>query len=50
VVIGDKNLAGDTPKVEIKGRSEKENRLVELKAAAEELTALVSRDLAELNR
>jgi prolyl-tRNA synthetase len=46
VVIGDKNLAGDTPKVEIKGRGEKENRLVELKAAAEELTALVQRDLA----
>ncbi|GHU60883.1 proline--tRNA ligase [Spirochaetia bacterium] len=50
VVIGDKNLAGDTPKVEIKGRTEKENRLVELTKAAEELTALVRRDLAELNR
>jgi prolyl-tRNA synthetase len=49
VVVGDKNLAGDTPRVEIKSRSEKENRLVELTKAAEELTTLVHRDLAELN-
>ncbi|GHV27839.1 proline--tRNA ligase [Spirochaetia bacterium] len=50
VVIGDKNLAGENPKVEIKGRSEKDNRLVELSKAAEELAALVHRDLGELNK
>ncbi|MFP3042083.1 proline--tRNA ligase [Treponema primitia] len=50
VVVGDKNLAGDTPRVEIKRRAEKENRLVELTKAAEELTELVHRELAELNR
>ncbi|WP_010254536.1 proline--tRNA ligase [Treponema primitia] len=50
VVVGDKNLAGDTPKVEVKRRAEKENRLVELTKAAEELTGLVYGELAELNR
>ena len=34
VVIGDKNLAGETPKVEIKRRTEKESRLFELGNAA----------------
>jgi prolyl-tRNA synthetase len=49
VVIGDKNLAGDTAKVEVKRRTEKENRLVNLDAAADELAALVTADLAGLN-
>jgi len=49
VVVGDKNLAGETPKVEIKGRREKENRLVELSKAAAELTEKIRRELAELN-
>jgi prolyl-tRNA synthetase len=49
VVIGDKNLALDQPKVEVKARREKENRLVPLAAAAEELAALVQRELATLN-
>ncbi|WP_041611257.1 proline--tRNA ligase [Treponema primitia] len=50
VVVGDKNLAGDTPKVEVKARAEKENRLVEVSKAADELAALVFSALAELNR
>jgi prolyl-tRNA synthetase len=50
VVVGDKNLAGDTPQVEVKKRSEKENRLVPVSRAAEELTALVRGEIAELNR
>jgi prolyl-tRNA synthetase len=37
VVIGDKGLANPTPQVEIKRRSEKENRMVELDKAAAEL-------------
>ena len=49
VVIGDKNLAGDAPKVEIKHRSEKENRLIELDKAAAYLTEKVRADLAEMN-
>ncbi|MCL2381604.1 MAG: proline--tRNA ligase [Treponema sp.] len=49
VVIGDKNLAGDTPKVEIKRRREKEARLVELDKAAEELTSNIMADFAGLN-
>jgi prolyl-tRNA synthetase len=50
VVIGDKNLAGDTPKVELKHRAEKETRLVELSRAAEELAGKILLDLAELNK
>jgi len=49
VVIGDKNLSGDTPRVELKRRSEKENRLVELSRIAAELTEKVRQDLAALN-
>ena len=49
VVIGDKNLAGDTPRVEVKRRAEKENRLVELSLIAAELTEKVRQDLAALN-
>ena len=50
VVIGDKNLAGETPKVEVKRRCEKENRLVELNRAAEELTGNIEADFAAINR
>ncbi|MDR2078664.1 MAG: proline--tRNA ligase, partial [Treponema sp.] len=50
LVVGDKNLAGDSPKVEVKRRGEKDSRLAELSTAAEELAASVYADLAELNR
>jgi prolyl-tRNA synthetase len=50
VVVGDKNLAGGTPRVELKRRSEKESRLADLSKAAAELTEAVRADLAELNR
>jgi len=46
VVIGDKNLTGESPKVEIKRRSEKESRLIELSKAAGELKEKIQ---AELN-
>jgi prolyl-tRNA synthetase len=49
VVIGDKNLAGETPKVEIKRRPERESALAELDAAAGILAEKVKRDMAELN-
>jgi len=49
VVIGDKNLAGESPKVEIKRRSEKENRLVELGKAAGELKKKIEAELAEMS-
>jgi len=49
VVIGDKNLSAETPAVEIKRRSEKDNRLVNLDAAAEELISLIRQELAEMN-
>jgi prolyl-tRNA synthetase len=47
VVIGEKNLAGGTPKVEVKRRSEKESCLVELSKAAGDLAEKVR---AELNK
>jgi prolyl-tRNA synthetase len=50
LVVGDKNLSGETPRVEVKGRAEKENRLIEVSKAAEELAVLVFGALAELNR
>jgi prolyl-tRNA synthetase len=50
VVVGDKNLAGVVPKVEIKRRSESESRLADLANAATELAEVVRSDLAELNR
>jgi prolyl-tRNA synthetase len=50
LVVGDKNLAGDSPRVEVRRRSEKDSRLVELSNAAEELAASVYAELAELNR
>jgi len=49
VVIGDKNLAGETPKVEIKRRTEKESRLFELGNAAQELAGMIRKELSELN-
>ncbi len=45
VVVGEKNL----PKVEVKRRIEKENRLVEISAAADELSRIVKEELAALN-
>jgi prolyl-tRNA synthetase len=50
VVIGDKNLAGESPKVEVKRRSGKENRLVELGKAAGELRGEIQAELARLNK
>jgi len=45
VVLGDKNL----PKVEVKLRNEKDNRLVDLSYAAAELAGIVGAQLAALN-
>jgi prolyl-tRNA synthetase len=50
VVIGDKNLAEDTPGVEVKRRSEKESRLVELKKTAAYLAEKIRSELAEFNK
>ncbi|AEF81124.1 proline--tRNA ligase [Leadbettera azotonutricia] len=50
LVVGDKNLAGDNPKVEVKRRSEKENRLVEAGKVVEELSRLIQNEIAELNK
>jgi prolyl-tRNA synthetase len=50
VVVGDKNLAQEPAQVEIKRRGEKEPRLLELSKAAEELSARVRAELAELNK
>jgi prolyl-tRNA synthetase len=47
IVVGDKNLAGDTPKVEVKRRSEKDPTLVELTGAAVEIAAGVRAELKE---
>ena len=47
VVIGDKNLAGENPKVELKRRREKESSLVDLNKAAEDITAKIRAELAE---
>jgi prolyl-tRNA synthetase len=49
VVVGDKGLAQPTPQVEIKHRSEKENRMMPLDKAAEELAAKLREEIAELN-
>ncbi|GHV62500.1 proline--tRNA ligase [Spirochaetia bacterium] len=49
VVVGDKNLSLPQPAVEVKRRSEKENRLVDLSNAAEELAGLVRGELGEMN-
>jgi prolyl-tRNA synthetase len=50
VVVGDKNLAQDPPKVELKRRGQGESRLVEFAKAAEELAGLIAGELAELNK
>ncbi|MDR2619324.1 MAG: proline--tRNA ligase [Treponema sp.] len=50
VVAGDKNLSLSPPKVEIKRRGEKENRLVELDRAAAELAEKIRAELAEMNK
>ena len=49
VLVGDKGLALSPPSVEVKRRSEKENRMVELDAAAKELEKEVRNELALLN-
>lgn len=49
VVVGDKNLSLPQPSVEVKWRSEKENRLVDVSKAAEELAGLVCAELEKLN-
>jgi prolyl-tRNA synthetase len=49
VVIGDKGLAQSNPQVEIKKRSEKENRNISLNKAAEELTQKIREELVALN-
>ena len=47
VVIGDKNLAGEVAKVELKHRKEKEARLVELSKIAGELVGKIREELAK---
>ncbi|GHV02648.1 proline--tRNA ligase [Spirochaetia bacterium] len=49
VVVGDKNLSLPQPSVEVKYRSEKENRLIDVSNAADEIAGLVQRELEELN-
>ena len=49
VLVGDKGLAQSPPAVEIKRRSEKENRMVELETAAGELAQKIREELALLN-
>jgi prolyl-tRNA synthetase len=47
IVVGDKNLIGDNPRVELKHRKEKESRLVELGKIAGELTEKIREELAK---
>jgi prolyl-tRNA synthetase len=49
VVVGDKGLAQANPQVEIKRRTEKENRMIDLDRAAEELASKIREELAVLN-
>jgi prolyl-tRNA synthetase len=49
VVVGDRNLAGDRPRVEVKRRAEKESRLVELSLAAETISSQLRAELTRLN-
>jgi len=49
VLVGDKGLAHSPPAVEVKRRSEKENRMVELDAAAKELEHKIREELALLD-
>ena len=48
VVVGDKGLAQASPQVEIKRRSEPENRMIPLDRAAAELAGNIQAELAEL--
>jgi prolyl-tRNA synthetase len=48
VVVGSKGLAQPVPQIEIKRRSEKEHRMVELNTAATELTAKIREELSLL--
>jgi len=48
VVVGDKGLALPTPQVEVKRRSEKENFMLDLNKAAEELTERIKEELTKL--
>jgi prolyl-tRNA synthetase len=48
IVVGEKNLAGDSPKVEVKRRGEKEAKLTELTKAAPEIAEAVSQALKGL--
>jgi prolyl-tRNA synthetase len=50
VVVGDKSLAQNPPKVEVKRRGQGESRLVEFARATEELAGLVAGEIAELNK
>jgi prolyl-tRNA synthetase len=50
VVIGDKGLSQSDPQVEIKKRSEKENRNIPLNKAVAELTQKIREGLISLNR
>jgi prolyl-tRNA synthetase len=49
IVVGDRNLAGDIPRVEVKHRAEKESRLVELSLAAETISSQLRAELTQLN-
>ncbi|MDR1128750.1 MAG: proline--tRNA ligase [Treponema sp.] len=49
VVVGGRELSGDRPRVEIKGRAEEKGRLVELSFAAETLSSQVLAEIALLN-
>jgi prolyl-tRNA synthetase len=49
VVIGDKNLAGESPKVELKRRSERESLLIELSKVAGELKEEIKAEMKNLN-
>ncbi|MDR0583729.1 MAG: proline--tRNA ligase [Treponema sp.] len=49
VVIGDKGLSQSSPQVELKRRSEKENRMIALDKAAAELAGKIKEELAELD-
>ena len=50
VVIGEKTLAGQVPQVELKHRRDKENRLVNLDKAAQEIIAIIKSELDKLNK
>ena len=50
VVVGDKGLAQSSPQVEIKHRSEKENRMIDLDKAVTELARKIQDEIMELDR